>query len=101
MNKFLILLLSCFVATSSFGQLKKLSLDDAVMQQNKQFRADRLTAFQWIPNTTRYTYIADSGKKLMTANTKDTKATELVSLLDGRPLLPNHDEPRPKRCRTT
>jgi dipeptidyl-peptidase-4 len=82
MNKFLILLLSCFVATSSFGQLKKLSLDDAVMQQNKLFRADRLTAFQWIPSTTRYTYIADSGKKLMTANTKDTKATELVSLLE-------------------
>ncbi|HMK06498.1 MAG TPA: DPP IV N-terminal domain-containing protein, partial [Flavobacterium sp.] len=41
-----------------------------------------MLGFEWIPNTNSYTYFADSGKKLMTATTADSKATELITLAD-------------------
>ena len=76
------LILSCFIAVSSIGQSKKITLEDGVLQQNRQFRADKLLGFQWIPNTNRYIYFADSGKKLMAANTTNANASELVTLTD-------------------
>lgn len=82
MNKFFMLLLSCFMTVVSFGQAKKITLEDGVLQQNRAFRADKLLGFQWIPNTSKYVYYADSWRKLMTANTSDAKATELVTLAD-------------------
>jgi dipeptidyl-peptidase-4 len=82
MNKLSIVIFSFFIAVTAFGQTKKITLEDGVLQQNRQFRADKLSGFQWIPNTDKYIYFAEAGKKLMTANTKDTKATELVTLSD-------------------
>jgi len=82
MNKIFTLVLSCLIAVASFGQAKKITLEDGVLQQNRQFRADKLLGFQWIPNTNKYIYFADSGKKLMIANTANATATELVSLAD-------------------
>lgn len=76
------LILSCFIAVSSIGQSKKITLEDGVLQQNRQFRADKLLGFQWIPNTNRYIYFADSGKKLMAANTTNANASEIVTLAD-------------------
>jgi dipeptidyl-peptidase-4 len=81
MNKKLILALSLFVSMTALSQ-KKITLEDGVLQQNRNFRADKLMGFQWIPATNNYIYLADSGKKLMTANTANAKATELVSLAD-------------------
>ncbi len=80
MTKNIIVAFSFFIAVSAFAQTKKLSLDESVLEQNRGFRADKLTSFQWIPNTNKYVYLAESGKKLMTANTADSKAVELVSL---------------------
>jgi len=82
MNKFSILFLTCLMATASFGQAKKITLEEGVLQQNRKFRADKLLGFQWIPNTNKYIYFADAGKKMMTATTTDSKANELVSLAD-------------------
>ncbi len=82
MNKKIIVFFSLFLAFQSFGQLKKISLDEAVMQQNRAFRADKLMGFQWIPNTNRYVYYTDSYTKMMSANTTDSKATELITLTD-------------------
>jgi dipeptidyl-peptidase-4 len=82
MNKKILLACTFFIAVSLQAQLKKIALDDAVMQQNRAFRADKLLGFQWIPNTNRYVYYADTFTKMMTANTKDNKATELVTLTD-------------------
>jgi dipeptidyl-peptidase-4 len=82
MNKKIIVFFSFFIAITTQAQLKKITLDDAVMQQSRAFRADRLQSFQWIPNTNRYVYYADTFTKMMTANTKDSKATELVTLVD-------------------
>jgi dipeptidyl-peptidase-4 len=81
MNKKLILALGLFVSMTALSQ-KKITLEDGVLQQNRNFRADKLMGFQWIPATNNYIYLADSGKKLMTANIANATATELVSLAD-------------------
>jgi len=82
MNKKIILFLSFFLAVATQAQLKKISLDEAVMQQNRAFRADKLIGFQWIPNTNRYVYYADTYTKMMVADTKNSTATELLTLAD-------------------
>ncbi|MET0760569.1 MAG: DPP IV N-terminal domain-containing protein, partial [Flavobacterium sp.] len=80
MNKHLILIFSFFIAVTAFGQTKKITLEDGVLQQNRNFRADKLLGFQWVPNTNKYIYFAEAGKKLMTADTKNANATEIVTL---------------------
>jgi len=87
MNKKIVLFFSFFIAVAAFGQTKKITLEDGVLQQNRLFRADRLTGFQWIPNTNKYVYFADGYKKIMTANGTDPKAVELVTLADVNKVL--------------
>jgi dipeptidyl-peptidase-4 len=82
MNKKILLFVSLFIALTTQAQLKTISLDEAVMQQNRAFRADKLQGFQWIPNTTSYVYYTDAFTKMMTANSKDNKPTELLTLVD-------------------
>ena len=82
MTKKLVLLFSFLIAVSASGQTKKITLEDGVLQQNRTFRADKLLGFQWIPNTNKYVFVADSYRKLMTASTSDSRATELVTLAD-------------------
>ena len=80
MNKNLLLLFCILLVANTFGQTKKLTLEESVLQQSRNFRADKLVGFQWIPNTNQYIYSADAGKKVMLANTKDAKAIELLTL---------------------
>jgi len=80
MNKKIALLLTLFIAITTFGQLKKITLEDGVLQQGRKFGADKLTGFQWIPNTNTYVYYADTWTKMMSASATDSKATELVTL---------------------
>lgn len=82
MFKKIILALSLFAAFTSQAQLKTFTLDEAVMQQARAFRADKLVGFQWIPNTTNYVYYTDANSKMMQASAKDSKATELVTLTE-------------------
>jgi len=80
MNKKIILFLSLFIAITSQAQLKKITLEEGVLQQNRKFGADKLTGFQWIPNTNNYVYYTDAWSKMMTASTTDKNAKELVTL---------------------
>ena len=82
MNKNLIAFVSFFFIVAAFGQTKKLTLEDGVMQQYRAFRPDQVLGFQWIPESTQYVYFEELGRKLMIAKPKDTKGTELVSLAD-------------------
>ena len=82
MNKQIILFFSLFIAITSEAQLKTFTLDEAVMQQNRAFRADKLLGFQWIPNTNKYVYYTDAGSKMMSASTTDSKTKELVTLTE-------------------
>jgi dipeptidyl-peptidase 4 len=80
MNKIIVLFLSLFIGLSSVAQLKQITLEEGVLQQGRKFGADKLTGFQWIPNSNKYVYYSDMWSKMMVASTKDTKATELLSL---------------------
>lgn len=82
MNKFSIAALTFFVFSAGFTQTKKLTLEDGVLGQGRQFRADRLLGFQWIPDTDNYVYFEDSARKLMSANSKNAQASEFISLSD-------------------
>ncbi len=82
MNKKIILFICFFIAFNSIGQLKKITLDEGVLQQNRKFGADKLTGFQWIPNTTKYVYYPETWTKMMIASTTNAKAIELVTLVD-------------------
>ena len=82
MNKIFLLFVSCLITFSTQAQLKKISLEDAVLQQNRKFGADKLTGFQWIPNSSNYSYYTDSWTKMMSANVAKKEATELVKLTD-------------------
>ncbi len=80
MNKNIIAFVSLFFVMAAFGQTKKLTLEDGVMQQYRAFRPDQILGFQWIPETTQFVYFEELGRKLMLASPSDTKGTELVSL---------------------
>ena len=82
MNKNLIAFVSFFFIVAAFGQTKKLTLEDGVLQQYRAFRPDQVLGFQWIPESTEYVYFEELGKKLMVANPKNTKGKELVTLAD-------------------
>ena len=80
MNKKIILIFSLFIAITTQAQLKKITLEDGVLQQGRKFGADKLTGFQWIPNTNKYVYYTDAWTKMVSANSSDTNAKELVTL---------------------
>jgi dipeptidyl-peptidase 4 len=80
MNKKIIVFFSLFLAFTSQAQLKKITLEDGVLQQGRKFGADRLTGFQWIPNSNKYVYYTDGWSKMVTATTSDKKTSELVTL---------------------
>jgi dipeptidyl-peptidase-4 len=82
MNKIFLLFVSCLLSFSTQAQLKKISLEEGVLQQNRKFGADKLTGFQWIPNSSNYCYYTDSWTKMMSANVAKKEATELVKLND-------------------
>ena len=80
MNKKIILIFSLFIAITTQAQLKKITLEDGVLQQGRKFGADKLTGFQWIPNSNKYVYYTDAWTKMVSANSSDTSAKELVTL---------------------
>ncbi|MCL9809001.1 S9 family peptidase [Flavobacterium luminosum] len=82
MNKKIILLLCLSLGLGVFAQTRKLTLEEAVLQQNRRFRADKLTGFQWIPNTNQYVYYTDAWSKMLTAKATDTITSEYVTLND-------------------
>lgn len=81
MNKKIALLIA-FLSINAFGQLKKITLEESVLQQGRKFGADKLTGFQWIPNTNKYVYYTDAWTKMVTATTADAKTSELTTLTD-------------------
>jgi dipeptidyl-peptidase-4 len=82
MKKYILSLVCFLAAISTQAQLKKISLEEAVLQQNRKFGADKLTGFQWIPNTNNYVYYSDSWTKMMGASVSNMTATEMVKLED-------------------
>ena len=82
MNKNFLAILCFFFIGVAFGQTKKLTLEEGVLQQYRAFRPDQILGFQWVPDTNQFIYFEELGRKLMIANPNDTKGKELVSLTD-------------------
>ena len=82
MYKKIVFLFSLFAALTTQAQLKTFTLDEAVLQQARAFRADKLSGFQWIPNTNNYVYYTDANSKMMQATSTDAKTKELVTLVE-------------------
>lgn len=80
MKKNTILLLIFIISISTFSQLKKITLEESVLQQNRKFGADKLTGFQWIPNSEKYVYYADLWTKMLSADVKNSKTSDLATL---------------------
>ena len=68
-----------FIATSTFAQLQKITLEESVLQQGRKFGADKMTGFQWIPNTNKYVYYKDSWTNMVIGSQGPTK-TENTTL---------------------
>jgi dipeptidyl-peptidase 4 len=82
MNKKIILFLGLFLTISTQAQLKEITLEDGVLQQNRKFGAEKLTGFQWIPKTNNYVYYTDAWTKMVSASTANKDAKELILLSD-------------------
>ena len=52
------------------------------MQQGRKFGADKLTGFQWIPNSTDYIYFTDSWTKMVSDNASKSNKKEPVTLAE-------------------
>ncbi len=77
-----ILIITFLLSINSFSQLKKITLEDGVLQQGRKFGADKMLGFQWISNSNNYLYCSEKWTKLLTANALDNKAKEIISLSD-------------------
>ena len=79
MMKRIILAAILLLSTVSFGQLKELTLEDAVMQQYRAFNPKSLSMFQWVPNTDCYTYL-NGYTSLMKASVRNIEAKEIIGI---------------------
>lgn len=89
LNVLIVALIMTFSASAQLGTStdatkrimpQELTLTDAVMQKYRKFRPDGLYSFQWIPNTTNYTYMSSNYQSLMTASAKGKKEKVMYTL---------------------
>ena len=57
-----------FGSVLSFGQVKQLTLKDAVSQQYRAYGPERITAFQWLPKSISYSFLSKDMKTLYKSN---------------------------------
>ncbi|NBR15402.1 MAG: hypothetical protein EBU01_12630, partial [Crocinitomicaceae bacterium] len=78
----LILPLFIFFSFISIAQLKELTLKDAVMLQGRSLAPDRITNFQWIPNTSAYSFVSKNWQTLFKSDVKSKEDIELANIAD-------------------
>ena len=78
MKKITTCLFICLSALA-FAQKKQLTLKESVTQQYRAFAADKMSMFQWIPNTTDYTYL-EGFTVLKKVNVKGGTADVLMTI---------------------
>ena len=82
MCKKIVCFLAIFICLTTVAQLKKITLEEGVLQQNRKFGADKLTGFQWIPSTSNYVYYTDGWTKMLSTSTKNTATKEVVTVTE-------------------
>ena len=61
-------------AAICFGQAKELSLNYAVMQQYRTYGPDRITSFQWLPNSSSYSFLSKNMQTLYKSNVTEASS---------------------------
>jgi dipeptidyl-peptidase-4 len=79
MKNYFIILFSLLMTSVGITQTKKLTLEDAVLQQNRLFKSDKMSGFQWIPFTSKYAYFTENYTKMLLFNAKDSKPTLVIT----------------------
>lgn len=79
MKKNITLALSFLFIFSGFHAQKKLTLEQSVLQQFRQFAPESLPFFRWLPNTDCYTYL-DNFKTLKKASFGNTEAKDWFTI---------------------
>lgn len=82
MIKFLSSAFLLLLTFTNVAQNKTISLEDAVLQQNRLFRADKMLGFQWIPNSDSYIHYTDNWTKMKIVSQTDKSEKEFVLLND-------------------
>ena len=82
MIKILITTFVFLTSLNTIAQKNIISLEEAVLQQNRLFRADKMLGFQWIPNSNKYTFYTDSWTKMKVADASNNITSEFVLLTD-------------------
>jgi dipeptidyl-peptidase-4 len=78
------ILLPLFIISTffSFAQLKELTLKDAVMLQGRSLAPERITNFQWIANTSNYSYLSKNWQSLYKSDVVSKTETEIANIAD-------------------
>ncbi len=84
--KFFSLLIVLFISSIAFGQLKKLTLEDAVLGYYKGLYPKGLRNLQWVKNSNNYSYVTEKGLEIKEAKTQ--KEVRLVSNEELKKVLP-------------
>ncbi len=67
-------------AVSVFAQKKELSLKDAVLNQYRVYGPDRVSGFQWLPNSENYVFTSKNYQTLYKASVKNSKEIEWLTI---------------------
>ena len=85
--KFSIFCLS-FVFSCVFGLSQKdLNLGDAVMNQYRKYAPDRVSNFQWIPETSNYSYLEEGRTVLVKSSPNSNEIIEIIDIASVNKIL--------------
>ena len=82
---FILLVFSNFLVSQ-----KDLNLEDAVLQQYRKYAPDRITNFQWLPNSTKYSYLNKDRGTLLRSDV-NSKDVEVLLTIPGANKILNSD----------
>ncbi|MBD3636968.1 MAG: DPP IV N-terminal domain-containing protein [Crocinitomicaceae bacterium] len=80
-HNFLSVFIVLFIGITSFAQAD-LSLEDAVMQQWRNFYPSHTLMVNWIPDTKTYSYLSSDYRTLKMGNVKKSSSTDLLNIDD-------------------
>ncbi|MBT5439681.1 MAG: hypothetical protein HOK92_10835, partial [Flavobacteriales bacterium] len=79
--------LSIFILTLMFSSVlgfsqKDLNLDDAVMNQYRKYAPDRVANFEWIPESTDYSFLDEGRTILVKSSPNSNQIDEIINISD-------------------
>ena len=77
-----------FVFSCVFGLSQKdLNLGDAVMNQYRKYAPDRVSNFQWIPETSNYSYLEEGRTVLVKSSPNSNEIIEIIDIASVNKIL--------------